>query len=316
MTNPVVVSYFGHGNFGIHLEDLLTYLRNLLRSKGTPSVISSGLEPGIVNVMPEGFVPDTDASILSLVNAEPSTRFVFVVTEMTDGTTFNREVGQGVAGRDAPAHNAQYWNERFTRFVELADSYAHAIWCVTAVQIPQYKALFPHIPVLLIPLGFDPAFVPLQHFPVGRKDIDCTFTGTLTPYRAEIFERLAKRTRLAVAPAFQLAAARTDLLARSKCTLHIGQIPGAVYTSPMRHHQLIMSACPVLSERSREPGDLDQFVHLLPSGTDGVDRLIDSIVAYLESETWHQGGHRALEHYRQMPIGEDSISALLESLIS
>src|ERR1051326_6605450 len=134
------VSYGNHGD-GVHVEEVLVYVRNALRSVGHEAYLLPGLMTEGLNVLLEGFTTEHIWQIRQL-RKRSRARFVVIVSEFTDGKRFNAHITSGEGHYVA----AQYWQERFEKFLEVAKE-ADAIWSLSEYSLPEYRALFPDKPV-------------------------------------------------------------------------------------------------------------------------------------------------------------------------
>jgi hypothetical protein len=296
------VSYGNHGN-GVHVEDIVVHIRNALRAGGQEAHLLPNLLRDGVNVVLECFTP-RQASQIRQLREGTKARFVVVVSEFTDGKTFNPHITSG------KGHyvDLAMWKQRFEAFVDVA-SRAEAIWTLSGYQVPQYRKLFPDKPVLPFPVGFDPFFAPPRLTPPESRDIDLLFTGNETPYRKEMIDRLSEKYCVTSCSVFTLTASRIDMINRAKASLHLNLAKEQSYTSIMRHHFLVMNASPVLSERAEFPGELDDFVTHLNGVTFAADAG-----DYLASGRWRNAGQEAYERYREnRPLGPLVKGLLAES---
>src|SRR5208283_3335161 len=101
------VSYGNHGN-GIHVEDIVVYIRNALRAAGEEAYVLPTLLRDGVNVILESFTQEQALQIRQLKQSTGA-RFVVVVSEFTDGKTFNAHIKSG-AGHYV---DKDIWKARF-----------------------------------------------------------------------------------------------------------------------------------------------------------------------------------------------------------
>jgi hypothetical protein len=300
------VSYGNHGS-GIHVEDIVVYVRNALRVAGQEAYLLPTLLRDGVNVVLEHFTKEQALQIRRLKRST-SARFVILASEFTDGKTFNSHIASGAGyyvDRDA-------WQQRFNNFMEAAAE-ADAIWSLSEFGAAQYQPLFPNKPVLSFPIGFDPLFPEVHHPLPEQKDIDLLFTGNETPYRKHILGELSKTHHVVSLPVHTTPnASRIDMIARSKATLHINLSPDQLYSSVMRHHFLIMSGSPVVSERARLRGALDEFV----TQFDTTD-FVSGVSEFLAGDRWKSCGREDYRRYRdRRPLAEAVKKLLAQSALS
>ena len=296
------VSFGNHGN-GIHVEDVVLYLRNALLTAGEDAYLLPGLLTQGVNVLLENFTREQVWQIKQLRKAG-RTRLVVVVSEFTDGRRFNPHITSG----DGHYVDAAYWTSRFENFLEVAVE-ADAIWSLSDYALPEYRALFPDKPVLSFPIGFDPLLPYRPPPPSESKDIDLLFTGSLTPHRLAIVERLKQHFFVLTAPVTTLAASRVDFVRRAKVSLHLNLLQDAIYSSVMRHHFLVMNGAAVISERARTVGPVDEFL----TQFDGPD-FVDCVSSYMAAGEWRSSGPVMRERYREaMPLAARARQLLIES---
>jgi hypothetical protein len=300
------ISYGNHGN-GMHVEDVVVYIRNALRAADQEAYLLPTLLRDGVNVVLECFANEQVRQIRQ-IKQRTCARFVVVVSEFTDGTTFNSHIKSG----EGHYVDKFAWQSRFNNFLEVAAE-AEAIWSMSEFGATQYKPLFPDKPVLPFPIGFDPLFPETQHPPPERKDIDLLFTGNETPHRKTIIEELSKTHYVMALPVHTtLNTARIDMIRRAKATLHINLSVDQLYSSVMRHHFLLMNASPIVSERAQLTGTLDEFVTQF-SASD----FVCGVSEFLASGQWKSRGLEAHRHYRESrPIKEAIKKMLSESFRS
>lgn len=298
------VTFGNHGN-GIHVEDIVANIRNALRTAGEeayalPTLLSNG-----VNIVLECFTREQAEQVVAL-KRRTRCPLVIVVSEFTDGRTFNPHITSG----DGHYVDRDLWQARFDNFMAVAAE-ADAFWCLSAYSVPQYRSLFPNKPVLEFPIGFDTQFPGILHAADDEKDIDVLFTGNETPYRNAVIQKIIEKgLNVVTAPVTTPTFARIDLIARSKATLHINLSENRTYTSPMRHHFLLMCQSPVLSEQAHFPGVLDDFVTLFPSAN-----FVSGVCDYIGSDRWRQDGIRAHKRYRaEKPLAGPIKKLLSDSL--
>jgi tetratricopeptide (TPR) repeat protein len=301
------VSYENHGKGGVHIEDITTYIRNALRTAGEEAEIIPNLLPDATNVLLENFTRAQVKYILEFTKAK-NARLIIVATEFTDGRSFNPHVLINPGG--GHYHHGEYWVERFEAFKEIA-IHADAIWCLSEYQLPQYQKLFPDLPVLNFPIGFDRLLPTSESLPTAQRDIDVLFTGNDTPHRLAVIAELEKRLVVVKAPVSTPTESRAGLIRRTKACLHINLHPDALYSSVMRHHTLIMQKTPVLSERALLPGALDEFIVQF----DSADFVADTI-DYIKSGQWLTSGVEAYERYRRERPIEQAVRQLVADSFS
>ena len=296
------VSYGNHGS-GIHVEDILTYARNALRIAGQEAYLQPALLRDGVNVLLESFTP-AQALQIQRLKRHTKARFVVLVTEFTNGRTFNSHISSG-AGHYV---DAALWQLRFDTFLQVADN-ADAVWVLAHDSLPEYQSVLRHKPVLPFPIGFDSLLPTAHHAPPERKDIDWLFTGSETPHRKAILDALGARHYLVRAPVTTPNAARIDLIARAKATLHINLSEDQLHSSVMRHHFLLMNQSPVVSERAKFSGPLDAFI----TQFDAKDVVAD-LDAFLRSGAWRTAGTAAYDQYRKaLPLAPRMNELLTQS---
>ncbi|MBV9858664.1 MAG: hypothetical protein JO038_00955 [Alphaproteobacteria bacterium] len=279
---------YGNHNSGVHIEDVLVYLRNALLAAGEDAYIVPGLLRDGVNVLLEDFTSEQAWQITQLRKTVRA-RFVIIASEFTDGKRFNTHITSG----EGHYVDVEYWQKRFDAFLEVANA-ADAIWSLSEYSLPDYQALFPDKPVLAFPIGFDPLLPVACHPAAEEKDIDLLFTGSQTPHRKALISELGERFNVMLAPVTTITASRIDLIRRAKACLHVNLAPKALYSSVMRHHFLVMNRAPVISERAQTVGPLDDFI----TQFDDVE-FTEGVTDYLRNCEWRGAGAAAHERYRQ-----------------
>jgi hypothetical protein len=299
------VSFGNHGN-GAHVEDIVVYIRNALRVAGEEAYILPTLLRDGVNVVLEMFTQEQALQIRRLKH-RTAARFIVVVSEFTDGRTFNSHIKSGLGHYV----DKDFWKARFDNFMEVATE-AEAIWSLSEFAAEQYKPLFPDKPVLPFPVGFDPLFPETYHPDPEQKDIDLLFTGAETPHRKAMIEELSRSHYVMTSPVTTPNSARIDMISRSKATLHINLSSDQLYSSVMRHHFLLMNASPVLSERAQRAGTLDEFVTQFDTSD-----FARGVSDYLASGQWKSCGLEAYRRYRKSRPLQPAVKKLLaESFLS
>jgi hypothetical protein len=293
------VTYGNHGT-GTHVEDIVVYIRDALRAAGQEAYILPTLLRDGVNVLLELFTDDQTQQILRLRQATGA-RFIVVVSEFTDGNTFNSHITSGVGHYV----DKDFWKARFDNFLKVAAE-AEAIWSLSELGVSQYQRLFSDKPVLAFPIGFDPLFPEPHHASPEQKDIDLLFTGSETPHRKTIIDELSKSHYVLTLPVTTLNASRIDVISRAKATLHINLSADQLYSSVMRHHFLLMNASSVLSERAALAGPLDEFITQFD--TSG---FVHGVSNYLASGEWKRHGVEAYRRYRENRPLKHAIKQLL-----
>ena len=148
---------------------------------------------------------------------------------------------------------------RYDNFLAI-EPLCEAIWCVTSHQLPGFQKKF----------GARVRLMPLVSWTPKRKnteigilpqDIDFLFTGSLTPYRAAVLEKLRKRGyKVVVGTTFWPQFVRDHYLARAKVALQILQAPNWPYPSVMRYHYLLTSGVTTVAEKGRESCFQERFL--------------------------------------------------------
>lgn len=156
-----------------------------------------------------------------------------------------------------------YWNERFAHFkraLEVIDQ----VWIVTEDQRagfasfvdPRKLWLFPTIPYRTDggkSVGAASA----------ERDIDFLFTGALSAYRNDFFDRLrAEGYRVVTGPSDLPAFIRNDYLSRARICLDVRQHANWAFASVMRLNHLLIRGKFTVSERSKTQCPQYEFVQL------------------------------------------------------
>lgn len=294
------ICYGNHGT-GIAVEDIITYVRNALRAAGHEAFVSPYLAYTGYNILLECFDEEFAAQVIRL-RQKGMARFIIVATEYTDGHTFNPQT----AGADMHYGRPEYWQERFDAFQRVA-AVADAVWCLSRYQVEPYRDMLGTLPVFEFPRGFDPLMTPPEHPAPEAKDIDLLFTGNATAYRRAVLTRLKQSFVVAAVTTQTPNVARLDLICRAKACLHLNLVANAQYNSLGRNHFLLMNKGPVLSERSRLPGELDDFIVQVDSAT-----LVEQVGDYLAAGTWKTQGEAMYERYRAARPIVAAMTELLE----
>ena len=276
--NSFIINSWNHGGNPNNAIDGFRYLRNGLSLAGHEVGISPSLfnTSNIINIFMEYFDLPT-AQKLVAAQKKAGLRFVVVATELLTENSFNN-VGQDHS--ETPYSDLGYWQERFDAFKMVAEV-AEAIWLMSDYQRPQFEKQFPNKKILTLPMCFDPIYSAENNLFRSPKLYEAVFMGSRTTIRDELIDALKKsNVRLydpLDVPAFMVGSVVKSALV----SLHLHLKTGWPFTSMMRHHVLLSCGSYVISEKSDLPGELDEFVEIVPRNTfvDSVrERILDKTI--------------------------------------
>ena len=250
-------------NFTQNLVEYFKYLRNGFALSGQKTGLFPEFYSGdrMINVMLEACSLEI-AKELAQVHKKTGLRLVLVATEVVTGGTFN-SIGNDVA--NSHYGDQAYWQERFDAFSILTEI-AEAIWLVSEYQRSGYEEAFPNQRILTLPICFDPIESTTGDTFVAPKIYQALFLGTITNVRKEILTELEKHIEVCKPENFYSFNVRSCIKASRVC-LHLNLQQDWPYTSVMRHHVLLTCGSYVISEKSYLPGELDDFVEVVPRET-------------------------------------------------
>lgn len=276
-------------NHGHHsgITDLVTMLRNGARDAGYDAMVSDVVEPGHCNILIENFKGPGWARGLAEVK-QAGTRYVLVCTEILTGSSFNRDLVPG----DPHYGNDTYWNDRYVGFREVA-RVADELWVLSRAAVDDYRRAFPDKPVRWLRHGWVSGMQIVEHRPEHDKDIDFFFSGSLTPDRVRVLQRLAQGHRVAHSPQGGADYLRRDLLARTRVCLSMPLSPRNLLPSVSRLHFHLQNANFVLQQAYAEACELDPYVIQAPA-----EDFADWAIAALEVAERRAIAEGARERFR------------------
>jgi len=254
------VNIWNHGPNPLGAINYFKYIRNGLVQAEQSVCLAAELNPDRegVNILLEKFTPDL-AEALVASHHDRGLRYIVLATELLAGGTFN---GVGQDASTANCTNRSYLQERYDAFCKVAEV-ADAIWIVSEHQRPGYEQRFPNHRILTMPMCFDPIEAGHEREICPPKIYEALFLGSATQIRKDLLEVLGQR--VAVFHPHQLHAFAVPSVVRSsRVCLHLNLKHGWPYTSIMRHHVLLTYGGYIVAEESSEPGELDEFVEIVP----------------------------------------------------
>ncbi|AON55444.1 hypothetical protein EJD96_15805 [Herbaspirillum seropedicae] len=268
-----------HGG-AVHVQEHFEYIRCGLNYVGENVKYSHGidgdplwLEDG-VNVVLECF--EEGEMIVELIKLKlrfPKSKLIVVVTEMLKDGIFN----SAMAPAQAEGHysDLSYWQIRSYNFYQLIP-YIDGLVLYAEALIPGYKEFGK--PIFYLPLAAPPGQPLRQHFPLKDKNIDAVFSGSITPTRAELIERLRTRNYKVVAlPSKTPEYIRDSYYARSKLVLGPKLGPETTLLSKWRAYYVLVNRHTHIFEQVSEQTDLDEYVYFANPRRTFVDECIDLI---------------------------------------
>lgn len=198
------------------------------------------------------------------------------------------------------------WQNRFNQFLE-ATNFCNAIWCVSPHQLTEYKKKFGSKVSLMPLVSWAKPNESLENYNL-KKDIDFLFTGSITPYRAEILDQLKSiGYNVVIGPTTWSSYLRDHYIARTKVCLQIRQAPSWPYPSNMRYHYLLHSGAVVVGELTAESCFQDNFIVTVKPG-----EFINTCVETIAAGNFTERGEKAqLDYYNQSEAGRNVFAELL-----
>ncbi len=283
------IIYGNHGH-AIHTEDTMEYVRAGLESTGLRVRYSCGeyLLDGVNIVMECHHRGMNMYEELSKARRRyPQSRLYVIATEMLTQDGFNsanmemRESHQVTT----PYHDGAYWKERTRAFMNLVPmvdgliliGVEHVNGCLPEGYEKVVGAYFQlGKPVHLIPLCAPPiSSVSEGTCEHGEQDIDILFTGSVTPYRKSILDRLrTKGLRVVALEALTPAYLRRNYLDRSKLSVGLKLSEETNILSLQRAYFHLVNKVPHIFERTSIPSPFDPFLNCAESGEAFVDACL------------------------------------------
>lgn len=247
------------------VQDALLMMRNGARDAGHSAYITDLPVPDSCSIFLEHFIEDSHWKMVRDAKTI-GCRTIIVCTELISASGFNCELSVSTGG----AHYAdtRYWERRFAGF-QAAITHTDEVWVLADSVVPDYQAALPGMPIRVLPHGWVSNFQRVDHEPEERKDIDFFFSGSLTPFRVDILNRLAKHHRVAVSPQGAPDYLRLDLLARAKVCLSLPLSPANRLPSLSRLHFHLQNANFVLQLQHQDSCALDPYVLHAPAADFG-----------------------------------------------
>lgn len=255
-----LINTWNHGNNPFAAMDFFKYFRNGLALAGINVSVTSSLVhgPNTVNIFVEFFSLETARNLMKS-HKESGLRFILVATELIVGDSFN-DIGSDQS--NTRYSDVSYWQERYDAFTILAEG-ADAIWIMSEYQRPEYEAKFPDKKIITVPICFDPIEAAISETYNAPKLYQAIFIGSHTTIRNEMLEELNKHIQVYSpknVPEFVVG----SLIKSAIICLHLHLKKGSPFTSVMRHHVLLTNGAYVISEKSELPGELDNFIEVIP----------------------------------------------------
>jgi hypothetical protein len=274
--NSFLINTWNHGTNPIGATDHFKYIRNGLSLAGVGVSVTTSLvqSANTVNIFVEHFSLEI-AEQLAKAQKESGLRLVLVASELLTGDSFNN-VGSDQS--DTTYSDLSYWRERYDAFTMLAEG-ADAIWLMSEYQRPGYEKNFPNKRIVTLPMCFDPIEAAISETYRAPKLYQAVFLGSHTTIREELLGELNKHIQV-YTPKDVPEFAVSSLLKSAQVSLHLHLKIGWPFTSMMRHHVLLSNGAYVISEESELPGELDNFVEIVPR-----DSFVDIVKTRLLDDT-------------------------------
>jgi hypothetical protein len=286
--NEFLINTWNHGKNPTSAIDMFRYLRNGIALAGRSVGVSPTLfhNAKLTNVLVEHFTIEIAENILR-IQKESGLRFVLVASELVTGDTFNNI---GIDHSDTPYADSKYWQNRYNAFAMLVEG-ADAIWLVSEYQRPGYEQNFPNATILTVPMCFDPIEAAISETFKAPKLYEALFMGSKTTIREELLDALEESVQLYTphdVPAFMV----NSVMQSAQVCLHLHLKNDWPFTSPMRHHIMLTNRAYVISEKSELPGELDDFVEIVPR-----ESLVDVVAERVQDKTIIEKGIEMQRQY-------------------
>ncbi len=285
----VNIIYGNHGH-AIHTEDTMEYLREGLESTGLTVRYSRAdyLKDGVNIVMECHQRGQTLYEQIAKARRQyPQSRLYVIVTEMMTPNGFNSANMKMVESHQAttPYHDRVYWSERTRAFLDLVPM-VDGLFMIGLERIegclPQgYEkevGLYFQLgkPVHLIPLCAPPPSAASEGMcEHSEQDIDILFTGSVTPYRKHVLEKLeSKGLRVVVLESHTAAYLRQNHVRRSKLSVGLKLSEETQILSLQRAHFHLVNRVPHVFERTFIRSPLDPFMNFADSGEAFVEACV------------------------------------------
>jgi len=268
--------YGNHSYEGLHISDTLRLIKYSLQSIGHTVAISPRMEPGQNNIIIENFTYDFIVTMENLRKVE-GTRFIILATEyISDNDRFNYFPDSSINDNTHYAQDS-LWQKRWKTFC-LAVKSCDAIWHLSEPQVSAYQRYFPDVPVGYLPHAYLSDLIRVNPVPDIQKDIDVLFTGTMTPYRQSIIDKLEQSGLIVKHGAVNTPDhIREDWVSRSRLAINLRQNSQWSYPSNSRFFYHIMNSSLLLTQECDEACDLDNYV--LHANAEAFETKVHEILA-------------------------------------
>ena len=300
--NKLKLIYGNHWNFGIVVADTLSMYKCAALELGIQASIEKELCLDGHNLLLENF-DDDYVKKLEEFHSQGGT-FSIIATELLTDDSFNQI---DIAKNDSSQYGKTvYWNKRFNNFLKVA-KHAKFIFHLNPQQARNYSQLL-NRKVTFLPHGYTENFRSVIHRSPETKDIDVLFTGSITPYRKSIIDRLKKYCRVVTSDVLTASFHRDDLVARSKICLNIRQNNEWSVFSNSRGNYHLSNNSFLLTESCSDSCAVIDFISACKGD------IVKDTLDILKDGSWELKSQHSFERYKEemrlVDIGKDIFLSL------
>lgn len=293
-----------HANHKEALQDLALHLKHSLECAGHSTEFTGHVGGSDCHVVVENFSAEAAEQLAGA--ARSGVPMIVWGTEDVSGDTFNGAMD----GSHFLYGNRAYWKRRYDSFVVVARA-AKAILVPVEALVEPYQHLAPGVPVLFFPHGYAEGFEAVAHRREADKDIDIHFSGSATPARRALLDKLSKTRSVEWHTGDIPECVRRDYLARARVSLSLRLAAETRLPSVSRMHHLLMHCAYIVHEQCPLPSHLDAFVEHVPT-----DRLLEACEAALNTPDRRRRAEAAHERFREALPMKKIVPRILERVFA
>ena len=282
------LAYGNHWNFGIVVSDTFLMLKYAIEEMGHEAFIEKMPKPesGYVYIFLECF-DDSFVDYIREIKVAGGEVWLVATEELND-KTFNLTARQD--NDKSNYSNNEYWDKRYSCFIKSLE-FISVLFHPNQTQVPLYQKIFSG-PVFFLPHGYTELFQTVKHR--KSKDIDFLFTGTITPYRQRLLDRLInKHYKVEILPVLTASFHRDDVVSRAKVCLNIRQSEQWPHFSNSRANYHINNQSYMISEYCPIHCEVANYIDMPKSD------VIDFAEAALLSGEWQKKAVNNLQRYQE-----------------